>query len=451
MKAFRGSILHFVANPFEMEREEGTYTYFEDGLLIVDGGKVVKACTFAPETAEGLEIEDFRGSLIVPGFIDTHVHFAQTEAIASYGEQLLDWLTQSAFPTERKFESRSHAARLAPLFLDELLRNGTTTAMVFGTVHPQSVDAFFEAAALRRTRMIAGKVMMDRNAPDYLLDTPGSSYADSRALIRQWHGKGRAGYAITPRFAPTSSPAQLDAARKLREEFPDVHVQTHVSENLQEIAWVKELFRDLPGRPDPGYVDVYDHYGLLGPRTVLAHGVHLEEREFQRLSETGSAIAFCPTSNLFLGSGLFPLRRAMAPERPVSVGLATDVGGGTSLSMLQTLNEAYKVAQMGRQGFSPLQGFYLATLGGARALKLDDRIGSFLPGCEADFVVLDPKATPLMALRMETARTLAERLFVFMMLGDDRAVRATYVLGEEAHRREDTQRIPANTGSGRSL
>lgn len=439
MKAYRGAILHFVDDPFLTDRESDACEYFADGLLLVDQGKIVKAGPYEElkREAEGLVIESFKDALILPGFIDTHAHYAQTGIIASYGEQLLDWLTNAAFPAERAFSDPAHAGRIARAFLGELLRNGTTTALVFCTVHPESVDAFFEASAEAGTRMIAGKVLMDRNAPDYLQDTPERAYAETRALIGRWHGKGRAHYAVTPRFAPTSSERQLEAAGRLRQEFPDTFLHTHISENLNEIAWVKELYKDLPkpsGSTETGYLDVYDHFGLLGPRSILAHGVHLTEAEFQRLAGTGSALAFCPTSNLFLGSGLFPLREAKARRRPVKVGLATDVGGGTSFSMLQTLNEAYKVAQMGRQGFTPLQGFFLATLGGAQALGLEDRIGSFRPGREADFVVLDPRATPLMAMRMETIRSLSEQLFLLMMLGDDRAVRATYVMGKEVHR-----------------
>jgi len=299
---------------------------------------------------------------------------------------------------------------------------------VLATVHPQSVDAFFRAAAARRLRMIAGKVLMDRNAPDYLVDTPASGYADSRALIERWHGVGRLDYAITPRFAPTSTEAQLAQAGKLAAEYPGTYVHTHVAENRHEVAWVAELF---PW--SRSYLDVYDRFGLLRERAVYAHCLHLDADDRRRMADSGAAMAFCPTSNLFLGSGLFDL--AAADAAGVRVGLATDIGAGTSFGLPQTLGDAYKVLQLNGQSLSPLRAFYLATLGGARALYLDERIGNFSAGKDADFVVLDPAATPLLARRMHGVQYLAEQLFALMTLGDDRAVAATHVLGEPLHRR----------------
>jgi guanine deaminase len=300
--------------------------------------------------------------------------------------------------------------------------------LVLATVHPQSVDAFFAAADRRRLRMIAGKVLMDRQAPPALMDTPQRGYAESKALIERWAGVGRLGYAVTPRYAPTSTPAQLALAGQLARELPEVYIHTHAAENRDELALVARLFPE-----HPGYIDVYAHYGLLGERTILAHCLHLSDAERRRIAEAGAAMAFCPTSNLFLGSGLFDL--AAADRAGARVGLATDVGAGTSLGMLRTMHAAYQVLQLRGQVLCPLRAFYLATLGGARALRLDDRIGNFVTGKEADFVVLDPAATPLMARRMETAKQIEERLFVWLTLGDDRAVAATHVLGEPLYRR----------------
>ncbi|MDP2874691.1 MAG: guanine deaminase [Holophaga sp.] len=437
LQGFRGALLYFHDDPFRTSREEDACTFIPDGLLLVAEGKVVAAGPFEElkHAAGAAPVQDHRGCLLMPGFVDTHIHYPQTEMIASYGEQLLTWLETYTFPEEARFSDPIHARRVADHCLDELLRNGTTTAMVFGTVHPESVDAFFEASEARQLRMIAGKVLMDRNAPAGLLDTPERAYSESTALIERWHNRGRARYAVTPRFAPTSSDAQLRAARRLLDEHAGVYLHTHLAENRDEVAWAESLFAHLPppsGKTQCGYLDVYNHFGLVGPRSVFAHAIQLEEADFRLLSTRGASIASCPTSNLFLGSGLFPFAQATGASHPVKLGLGTDVGAGTSFGMLQTLNEAYKVAQMGHQRLSPLQAFYLATLGGARALALEDCIGSFQVGMEADFVVLDPLATPILATRMNSARTLAERLFLFQMLGDDRAIQATYVLGKPA-------------------
>ncbi|HEY1028284.1 MAG TPA: guanine deaminase [Pseudomonas sp.] len=429
-KAYRAAILHSIADPAVVGIEQ-SFQYFEDGILLIENGKVVQvgaASELLPKLA-GVEIREYRDALITPGFIDTHIHYPQTGMIASYGEQLLDWLETYTFPTEQQFADKAHASDVAAIFLKELLRNGTTTALVFGTVHPQSVDAFFEAAERLDLCMIAGKVLMDRNAPDYLTDTAESGYAESKALIERWHGKGRLHYAVTPRFAPTSTPAQLELAGKLLGEYPNLYMHTHLSENRKEIEWVKELFPERKG-----YLDVYDHHRLIGPRAVFAHGVHLCDGECKRLAETGSAVAFCPTSNLFLGSGLFDLNKL--ERHGVRVGLGTDVGAGTSFSQLQSLNEAYKVMQLQGRKLDPFKSLYLATLGGANALYLDDRLGNFLPGKDADFLVLDYNATPLMSYRMQQARSLEERLFALTMLGDDRAVKETFAAGVSVHQRE---------------
>jgi guanine deaminase len=422
-RAIRASFLHFLGDPDQ--RADACET-IEDGLLILKQGKVIalgEACDWLDYLPDGIELHDYTGKLIMPGFIDTHTHYPQTDIIASYGAQLLEWLEKYTFPTERQFSDREFADGVAEFFCDELLRNGTTTSAVFATIHPESVDAIFCAAQKRDMRLIAGKVMMDRNAPDYLCDTAESSYAQSAELIERWHQKGRSLYAVTPRFAPTSSEQQLEAAGQLLKDYPGLYLQSHVAENHAEVAWVAKLFPDRRS-----YLDVYDHYGLLAERTVYGHCIHLDETDRRRMAETGAAIAFCPTSNLFLGSGLFSI--ADAQSQNIRVGVATDVGGGTSFSMLQTLNEAYKVSQMAGQTLTAMKAFYLATLGGAKSLYLDEKLGNFEVGKEADFVVLDLAATPIMKRRMAKADSIADRLFALMMLGDDRAVYSTHVMGQ---------------------
>ncbi|UTW48767.1 guanine deaminase [Bacterioplanoides sp. SCSIO 12839] len=430
---YRASILHFLDDPDKAG--EQAYEFFEDGALVVEDGKVIKTGPFTDiqkDLPEHVEMVDYSGHLIMPGMIDTHIHFPQVEVIASYGEQLLDWLNNYTFPAERQFEDKEYASRIANLFLDELVKCGTTTALVFGTVHKQSVDAFFEASEQRNTRMICGKVMMNRNAPEFLCDDVESSYNDSKELIERWHGNGRQLYAVTPRFAITSTPEQLEKAGQLLEEHPDVYMQTHISENKDEVAFVQELF---PESKD--YLDVYDQYNLLGKRSVFAHGIHLTPREHERFRDTGSSVSFCPTSNLFLGSGLLDI--AELEKEQVAYSVATDVGGGTSFSMLQTLNEAYKVCQLRGNKLSALKSLYLATLGNARTLQLDDKIGSFNAGNEADFIVMDFNSTPLMALKQSKCKTLAEKLFAMIILGDDRTVKSTYVAGQKLHSRDGSK------------
>jgi len=429
-RAIRGRLLSFKGDPAEVGAA-ASHTLIEDGALVVEDGRIAargEARDLLGRLPAGTPVDDHTGCLILPGLIDTHIHFPQTQVIASYGAQLLDWLQKYTFVEEQRFKDPAHAARIARFFLDELLRNGTTTAVVYGSVHPESADALFAESERRGTRMIAGKVMMDRGAPAGLLDTAERGYAESKGLIERWHGRGRQLYAISPRFAVTSSDAQLEAAGALLAEHPDCYLQTHLSENHDEIATVRRLFPWAKS-----YTDVYDRFGLLRPRSIFGHCIHLDEPELERLSASRSVAAFCPTSNLFLGSGLFDLAALRDPRRPVRVGLATDVGGGTSYSMLRTAAEAYKVLQLRGQHWPALDAFYAMTLGNARALGLEHAIGSLEPGSEADLVVLDARATPAMAHRMETiAGDLAEELFVLLMLGDDRAVRATYVMGEPA-------------------
>ncbi len=431
-RAFRGRIAHCIADPAAAGAEHAVRAH-EDGALVVRDGRVVE-CGEAGEVLArhpDADVVHLGRRLIVPGFIDTHVHYAQTDVIASGGESLLGWLERYTFPAEAEFADPAHAADVAGFFIDQLLRNGTTSALAFCTVHPQSVDALFEQALARRMRLVAGKVMMDANCPPFLRDTAQSSEADSLALIRRWHGRGRLGYAITPRFAGTSTAAQLEAAARLAAGHPDVHLQSHVAENRDEVAWIAGLF---PGHRS--YLDVYDRFGLLRPRAVYAHCIWLDEHDRARMAATGTAAAFCPTSNTFLGSGLFD--GAAARKAGMLVGLATDVGGGTSFSMLATMHEAYKVARLGGWPLGAWDALYLATLGGARALALDASIGSFQPGREADFVVLDPAATPLLARRTARCDSFEELVFALMVLGDDRAVAETWLLGEPAWRRPDS-------------
>jgi len=426
--AHRGQILTFVADPGERD-DDASYRFFPDGALLVDSGTIAAvgpAESILATLPAGIPVVDHGRNLLLPGFIDTHIHYPQTDVIAAGGSQLLDWLEGYTFVEEARFGNREHAAEVAEFFLDELARNGTTTAMVFCTVHPVSVDAFFAAAARRRLCMIAGKVWMDRNAPVELCDSPADADSDSRLLLEHWHGRDRLHYAITPRFAPTSSAAQLQAAGELARDFPDAFIHSHLAENRAEIGWVAELFPDARS-----YLDVYDHFGLLRERAVYAHCIHLDEADRRRLAQSGAAAAFCPTSNLYLGSGLFDIAAADAAGLRFST--ATDVGGGTSFSMLRTLDEARKVARLQGQDLSPLRAFYLATLGAARCLKLDDRIGRLEAGAEADFIVLDLEATPLIARRTAAAAGLSDVLRILMTLGDDRVIAATYILGRQVH------------------
>ena len=401
--------------------------YFADGLLVVEDGAVVEAgdaAALLPQLGD-TPVTAYPGRIIVPGFIDCHVHFPQLGIVASYGEQLLDWLTRYAFPEEAKFSDAGYANDIAGAFLDELLNNGTTTALVFGTVHAHSADAILGAAEARGMRLIAGKVLMDRNCPGELRDTPESAYDDSKSLIERWHGKGRLGYAITPRFALTSSTEQLVAAGRLANEFPDVWIHTHLAENKAEVEAIATMFPD-----SRSYLDVYDRFDLLRERSVFAHCLHLDDVDRHCMAKKGGAVAFCPTSNLFLGSGLFDLAAMRAAS--VRVGLGTDVGGGTSLSLLRTASEAYKVLHLQDQPLPPSRALYLATLGAAEALSLDDRIGNFQSGKEADFIVLDPAGSSLSKRRTDIARSIDESLFAITMLGDERHVAATYVAGELA-------------------
>ncbi|WP_447877179.1 guanine deaminase [Serratia fonticola] len=431
IKAVRGSFLDITRTVQHPEEVEGHLRFIKDGLLIIRDGRVEWFGNWEEghhQIPDSIRVRDYSGKMIVPGFVDTHIHYPQCEMVGAYGEQLLDWLNKHTFPAEKRYNDLEYAREMSAFFIKQLLRNGTTTALVFGTVHPESVEALFESARHINMRMIAGKVMMDRNAPDYLLDTAESSYSQTKALIERWHNNGRLLYAITPRFAPTSSPEQLEMVQRLRQEYPDVYLHTHLSENKDEVAWVKALYPE-----HKNYLDVYHHYGMTGRKSVFAHCVHLEDAEWDCLHQTQSSIAFCPTSNLYLGSGLFNLPNAW--RKKVRVGMGTDIGAGTTFNMLQTLNEAYKIMQLQSYRLSAYEAFYLATLGGADALGLADTIGNFNLGKEADFVVLEPTATPLQQLRYDNSKTLMDKLFVMMTLGDDRSIYRTYVDGRLVYER----------------
>jgi guanine deaminase len=427
-QVYRASIFHFLDDP---EIAPDAAVYFDDGGLVIEDGAIAAIGHWrdiASSLPANTDVTHFPLSLIVPGFIDTHIHYPQIDMIASPSPDLLTWLKSHTYPSETRFADLAVAKDTAHFFVDELLRNGTTTALVFTTVHRGSVDALFEEALARNMRLIAGKVLMDRHAPPDLCDTAERGDAESRALIAAWHGKGRLSYAVTPRFAVTSSEQQLTLAGRLIAERKDLLLQTHLSESHAEIAEVRRLFPDCAD-----YLAAYEKFGLVTDRSLFAHAIHLSPSEWQRLGSKGASVAFCPTSNLFLGSGLFDLRAA--EEAKVRVGLATDVGGGTSPSLLATMNEAHKVCQLRRETIAPLKLLYLATLGGARSLHLDAKIGNLAPGKEADFLVLDLKATPLIARRLAHVQSIEERLFALSILGDDRLVSRTYLAGSLAYSR----------------
>ncbi len=416
--AFRGELLSVArdprADPHAVRHEPDGLLIVEDGIVVARGHHANLAARFADVPVEALP------GLIVPGFVDAHVHYPQVDRIASHGAQLLDWLDRHIYPAEAAFADPVHAARVAAAFLDECLRHGTTSALVFATVHAHSVDALFAAAAERAMRIVSGKVLMDLGPPG-LADTVATARAETEALIARWRGRGRLGYAVTPRFALTSSDAQLEAAGALLAAHPHVLLHTHHAQNVAECAAVAARFPDARD-----YLDAYDRFGLVGPRSVFAHGVHLPDRACARLADSGAGIAVCPSSNLFLGSGVFDF--GQADRHGVRLGLGSDIGAGTSFSLLHTAGLAYQVALARGDALDPFRALYLATAGSAALLHIDDRVGGLEPGQEADFVVLDPAATPLLARRTAGA-SLPERLFAFQILADDRAVAATYVMG----------------------
>lgn len=423
--AIRGETFAFRADAFTGPAEVA-YAYDSDGAVVIDGGRIIETGTAAAVLARhpGIRVDHYPSHIIMAGFVDCHIHYPQTRVIASYGKQLIEWLNTYTFPAELAFADPAHAAEVAEVFFAECLRNGTTTVSSYCTVHKQSADAFFVGASKRNMRVAGGKVLMDRNAPPGLLDTPQSAYDDTKALIARWHGRGRNVYAVSPRFAPTSTPEQLEAAGAVWREHPGTLMQTHVSENAKEIAWVHELFPDAPD-----YFGVYERFGLAGPGANFGHAIHLSKRERAALQASGSGVSHCPTSNTFIGSGLFDL--AGFTQNAVPVGLATDIGGGSSFSMFATMRSAYEIAQLRGHSLHPVQAYYLATLGSARVLRMDHQIGNLAAGYEADVMVLDPRSRPVLAERVNVARSIEDVLFALMILGDDRAVTAVYVAGEK--------------------
>jgi guanine deaminase len=432
-QVFRGTVFHLLDDPDQGPEAAAVY---DDGAIIVEDGHIAEAGPWAEilPQLKGAPVEHFRDGIIAPGFTDAHVHFPQVDILASPGKNLLHWLSAYAFPAEGRYHHEEVAAEAAHFFLDQLLANGTTSALVFATAHKVAAEALFAESYRRNMRILTGKVLMDVNAPAGISDTAETGYMESRHLIRDWHGKGRLGYAVTPRFALTSSERQLELAGRLLAEHPGVKLHTHLSENNDELDAVHKMFPDCAD-----YVAVYEKFGLVTPHSVFAHCLHLSPSEWVRVGKAGAGIAFCPTSNLFLGSGLFNL--AAAETAGARVRLATDVGAGTSLSLLATMNEAYKVCQLQKRTMSAFKLFYLATLGAARTLRLDDKIGNFVSGKEADFLVLDAKALPLLQRRWKYATSIQEKLFALALLGDDRAVARTYVAGTCAYERDKNKSV----------
>ena len=425
----RGALLTFRADPDAVGPRRAVGFHRRGAVAVAGNGRIAWRGPAArlPERFRTLPADDYGDALVLPGFIDAHVHFPQHRMLAAPGKDVLDWLHRFTYPEERRYASTAYARAAADVFLDRLVQHGTTSAAVFSSVHRGAAEALFAAAERRGQAIVSGKTMMDRNAPEALRDDPASGARDTEALIARWHRRGRLRYAITVRFAVTSSEAQLRAAGELAAAHSDCHVHSHLSENEREVALVGRLF---PWAKD--YTDVYDRFGLVGPRSLFAHGVHLAERECARLSEAGATVVHCPTSNTFLGSGLFDAGRLGRPERPVRMGIATDVGGGTSYSMLHTLGEAYKVAMLRGRKPSAHALFHAATRGNAMRLGLDAEIGAIEPGHWADVVVLDPLATPVLRARQALSKDLEDTLLALAILGDDRAVRATYVAGRLA-------------------
>lgn len=422
MQIICGQLLEFTSDPIIGDNEPFSHTI--KGALVMDQGKILWRgnASDLPAEYDSLPRENYGDCLIMPGFIDAHLHFPQYRMIAAFGKDLLDWLNRYTFIEEQRYGDADIAAAAATFFIDELARNGTTSCLAFSTIHEVALDALFNEAQSRNMALISGKTMMDRNAPDGLLDTATSAYDQSKSLIEKWAGTGRLGYAVSPRFAVTSTPAQLDAAGTLFKEYPDTWMQTHLSENHAEIASVA---KDFPDSKD--YTDVYDHFGLLGKKAMFAHGVHLSQRELDRLSESGSAIVHCPTSNNFLGSGLFKYHATHRANVPIAMG--TDIGGGTSYSMLETMRDAYIVSQLAGERISAYDAFYAASLGNARVLGLEQEIGTLNNGSFADIIVLDPEATPIMKERHALSNSIHDVLFALMIMGDDRTVKQTFIAG----------------------
>ena len=427
-----GRVLAFEGTPFEGPPEDAVR--WHDALLVEDG-RIAGLGAADTLNGPGVTRVDYGDHVICAGFVDAHMHYPQTAIIASWGKRLIDWLNTYTFPEEMKFADPAYATRIAERCLDLALAHGTTSMASYCTIHPASVDAFFEAAQARGMAVTAGKTCMDRNAPEGLRDTAQTAHDDSKALLERWHGRGRARYAITPRFSPTSTPAQMEALGALWAEHPDCLMQTHLSEQPDEIEWVKSLY---PEARD--YLDTYERAGLLGARGLYGHAIHLEPREIDRLAEVGAAVAHCPTSNTFIGSGLCDVTGLMA--RGITVGLATDTGGGSSFSMLRTMAAAYEVAQLRGVSLHAAHLMWLATVGAARSLHREEEIGTLAPGSAADLVILDLASTPAIAQRSAEAKDIWEALFPTIMLGDDRAVADVWVGGGRVRTAQGAQSSP---------
>lgn len=418
-----GQTLSFNASPFDVPLEDAANHNRRGGVLVRDGMIAVVGDADALKTDHPeAEIVDYGDALLMAGFVDAHAHFPQTGMIASWGKRLIDWLNSYTFPEEMRFGDADYAAEVAKRYFDLTRANGTTSITSFCTIHPESVDAFFSEAQKRGQRVAAGKTCMNRNAPDGLQDTAQSAYDDSKALLQKWHGVDRLNYAITPRFSPTSTPEQLEAMGALWAENPDCLMQTHLSEQTDEVEWVRSLFPDARD-----YLDTYEQFGLLGPKGLYGHAIYLEQREKDRLKEVDGSLVHCPTSNTFIGSGLFDMPGLMADGH--RIGLATDTGGGSSFSMLRTMAAAYEIGQLRGTALHPAQLLWLATQGSARAMWMDDKIGNLTSGHEADIVVLDLASTPAISQRSERAEDFWELVFPTIMMGDDRAVEAVWIGG----------------------
>lgn len=426
MDAYRAEIIYCTNDPSKFG--ESSICHFKDGLLVVNSSGEIVACgeakTLLKEWGGNCSYNEYKNHLIVPGFIDSHIHFPQTEMLAAHGEQLLSWLENYTYPVEENFCDKSYSLKIANIFLTELLKNGTTSAVVFGSVHKESVDALFELSYEKNMRIIAGKALMDRNVPFGVRENTLDGFIKSKELIDQWHNKGRLSYAVTPRFAASSSYEQLDGCKKLLNDYPDLYLQTHLSENHEEIDFVKKTYPTFQN-----YLSIYDEFDFLGRPSIFAHCIHLEKKEWDLMSNTKAVISHCPTSNLFLGSGLFDMKKTRSFDIPVSLG--TDIGAGTSFSMMHTFSEAYKIQQLQGTSLNGFDGLYLMTLAGAKALNLDHRIGTLEAGTEADFVILNYNSTPYMEFRNSRCDTIHDRLFSLLMLGDDRAISETYIMGEK--------------------
>jgi len=432
LTAYKGSVFYFTDNP---RFNENAYEYFHDGVLYVEAGKIVEAGNYTDLQAKypQAQVVDYTGMLITPGLMDSHVHYPQMEMVGSYGEQLVQWLGKYTIPTERKLSDRKYADKIANLYLDELIKHGTTSAAIFATISPTSSDALFEAALKRNMRVICGSAYMDVNTPEYACLPPHEVYDFNKTLIERWNGKGRTNYAISPRSAYLLSPAEMEATQALILDYPDVHIQVHLAENKESGNMVGDLFPGLKS-----YTEVYDNYGLMREKTIMGHCVWLDDHEVELIAARKSSCAFLPTSNLFLGSGLFNLQKAN--KYRATVGLGTDYAAGTTLSMLKTMGEAYKVTQL-RKAFTdnpravepldPLENYYLATLGAARAMAIDEYVGSFESGKEADFIVLDSKSTQDLSIRSERSESISDLLFALQIIGDDRSVAHTYIMGNK--------------------